>query len=209
MLGYDEFFPIQTTYSTGYEPYSVAVGDFDNDTQLDIVVANRGPAIHDFNKDGQADITVANHGTKNLVTFLGRGNGTFENQASYGVSFNFDPLVVGAGNFDKDERSEIVVAYEDMDNVDVFVTYDTGSFGHQITYITGYWSNFLAVGDFNNDTRLDLVVAHGQNDITYPTGSGPSSVVVGDFNHDTRLDIVVTNFYGKSIIRRQKKVRWS
>ncbi|CAF4144060.1 unnamed protein product, partial [Rotaria sordida] len=40
MLGYDEFFPIQTTYSTGTNPYSLAVSDFNNDTRLDIVVVN-------------------------------------------------------------------------------------------------------------------------------------------------------------------------
>ena len=61
----------------------------------------------------------------------------------------------------------------------------------------------------NNDTRLDIVVANGNDNnvsvllgygngsfhdqMTYSTGSYPSSVAVGDLNNDTRLDIVVAN----------------
>ena len=46
-------------------PYSVAVGDFNNDTILDIIVAN--------------------YGTNNLGVLLGYGNGTFANMVLYSV----------------------------------------------------------------------------------------------------------------------------
>ncbi|CAF5043191.1 unnamed protein product, partial [Rotaria sp. Silwood1] len=68
----------------------------------------------------------------------------------------------------------------------------------------------VTVVDFNNDTRLDIVVANfGDNTVsillgygngsfanqtTYSTGAAPQSVAVGDFNNDTLLDIVVANF---------------
>jgi hypothetical protein len=75
-----------------------------------------------------------------------------------------------------------------------------------------YGPRSVAVGDFNNDTWLDMVVANsivnkiaiylGDSDgtfskqIEYLTGSGsaPNMVAVSDFNNDSVLDIAVANF---------------
>ncbi|CAF2033924.1 unnamed protein product, partial [Rotaria magnacalcarata] len=79
-----------------------------------------------------------------------------------------------------------------------------------MTFSTGFLPQSVAVGDFNNDARLDIVVANNgsndvsvllgygngsfQNQMTFPTGSEPQSVAVGDFNNDTQLEIVVANY---------------
>ncbi|CAF3218384.1 unnamed protein product, partial [Rotaria socialis] len=78
-----------------------------------------------------------------------------------------------------------------------------------MTFSTGGEPLFVAVGDFNKDTRLDIVVTNSndnsvsvllgygngyfQNQMTFSTGSLPESVAVGNFDNDTRLDIVVAN----------------
>ncbi len=63
----------------------------------------------------------------------------------------------------------------------------------------------IAVCDFNNDDRMDIVIAiTGQNNIgillgygngsfAYPTMYSTGSIASDDFNNDTHLDIVATN----------------
>ncbi|CAF4854553.1 unnamed protein product, partial [Rotaria magnacalcarata] len=62
----------------------------------------------------------------------------------------------------------------------------------------------IAVGDFDNDTILDLVIANSgedsmsillgggdetfQNQTKYRVGPQPQSVIIGDFNNDSKFD---------------------
>jgi hypothetical protein len=117
----------RTTYASGggSSLRSIAVADINNDTQLDIIVANYGTdnigvlfgygngtfmsqmmmsmglkshpssiAIGDFNGDTQRDIAVANYGTKNVGMFLGNGKGTLTSQTMIDISFIFAPILL-------------------------------------------------------------------------------------------------------------------
>ena len=82
-LGYGNIlFSTQAIYSTGayWSPYSLAVADFNNDTYLDIVVAN--------------------YGFDNVGILLGYDNGSFRNQATYPTGSL--PCSVAVGDFDND-----------------------------------------------------------------------------------------------------------
>ncbi|CAF1951245.1 unnamed protein product [Rotaria magnacalcarata] len=134
----------------------------------------------------------------------------FENQESYGASLYFAPVTVGLGELDNDGHSEIAVAYDNCDYIDILVQYHTGAFPQRMTYITDTWPESVAVGNFNNDHRLDIIVistfchtvdilvGNGNGTCTsqtsYSTRLLPISVTVGDFNNDNRLDIVVANY---------------
>jgi hypothetical protein len=190
------------TYSTGESsaPYSVAVGDFNNDDQLDIVVANYNAA--------------------SVGVLLGYGNGTFSVVKIYSTGQGSTPRSVAVGDFDNDNRLDIVVANYGINSVGILLGYGDGTFGNQVTFSTGYYSAvfWLSVGDFNSDNRLDIATANFKGNnvgillgygngtfadvMTYSTGAGsaPTCVRVGDFNNDNRLDIAVTSSGTKSIV---------
>jgi hypothetical protein len=218
----------------------MAMADVNNDTQLDIVVANYGSnnigllfgcgngsfasqwifetgssshpsaiVIADVNDDNFLDLVVANYVSNTVPIFLGNGQGAFEPQTPYPTELLSASSFIGHGDFNNNGRSQIVIAYDDSDNVNIVLPYDTRFSSYFTSYTTGSSPWSVAVGDFNNDTRLDIVVANtGINNVsvllgygngsfaaqvTYATGSGPQSVAVGDFNNDTRLDLAVAN----------------
>ena len=78
-------------------------------------------------------------------------------QISYENGSVYVPFALASGDFNNDRQSEIVVAYEESDNVDILVVYNSGSFINQTKYSTDTFPYYVAVADFNNDTRLDTV----------------------------------------------------
>ncbi|CAF4261269.1 unnamed protein product [Rotaria sp. Silwood2] len=240
-------------YSTGYTTglYSIAVGDFNNDNHVDVVVANydsdnitifldfgnrsfesglsyttgldSGPcslAIGNFNNDSRPDIVDANNADNSIILFLFYGFGAFPNEKKVHTNTSYIPSRgVAFGDFDKDHRIDMVLADFKNDTITVLLGNDNGVFSSQTRYSTGRGSYpfSVATGDFNNDTRLDIVVANAHNDnvgiflgkgdgtffdqVTYSTEwkSEPTIVTVGDFNNDNRLDIVLTNYRDFSI----------
>ncbi|CAF1245157.1 unnamed protein product [Adineta steineri] len=183
--------PIQVEYN--YRPQSVAVGDFNNDTWMDIVVANRA--------------------TNNIAVFFGYGNaGLSSTSMTYSTGTNSTPCMVTVGDFNNDGRLDIVVANYGVNNVGIFLGIGKGAFESQSTIPTGSSRPLLIyVADLNNDKAQDMIIAnygtqsisifHGygygkfSNAITFFTGydSIPMSITVGDFNNDKHMDIAIAN----------------
>ena len=237
-------FGTETTYITGYDTSSAAVGDFNNDNRLDIVVTNgadknigvligyvnqmiarqmtlitdnnsrpRSFVINDFNNDNQRDIAVANSASHCIGIFLGYNNYSFTNQTTFDTGSDSSPQSIAAGDFNKDNYLDIVVANYGNDNIGVFLGDGNGSFSNQKTFTTGPYSQpySVAVDDFNNDTFPDIIVAnYGTNEvrvfvsdgngafadiivISTGYGSHPFFVVTGDFNNDQKVDFAVAN----------------
>ena len=89
-------------------------------------------------------------------------------------------------------------------------------FYSKVDYATGSAPVFVSDGDFNNDGKVDLVVANVNSNtvsvllrnatntgfdtkVDYATGSSPTSVNVGDFNNDGKLDLAVTNYASNTV----------
>ncbi|CAF1515417.1 unnamed protein product [Rotaria sordida] len=133
----------QDTYSTGADslPWSIALGDFNNDTQLDIVVANRN--------------------SNNIGVFLGHGNGKFEMIATYPTDSLSNPVSIVILDFNRDNKMDVAVANSFANTISIFLGYGNATFSNPMTYLTGYNSRpvWIAVGDFNMDGWMDIVVA--------------------------------------------------
>jgi hypothetical protein len=92
------------------------------------------------------------------------------------------------------------------------------SFAPPVKYDVGNDPVSIVAGDFNNDGRIDLAVAHlndeyvwvylGNGDGTFPTapsnklyvGWYASTVIAGDFNNDSRLDLALTGKSARAVV---------
>src|SRR5439155_10071580 len=91
--------------------------------------------------------------------FLGNGDGTFRAQVAYATGGN--PRSVVVGDFSGDGRLDLAALNNYTRNVSVLLGNGDGTFGPQATVSFASTDNLggLAVGDFNGDRKLDLVVA--------------------------------------------------
>ncbi|CAF4398521.1 unnamed protein product, partial [Rotaria magnacalcarata] len=174
--------------SVGSRPNSIAVGHFNQDVYQDIAVANSGSneigiflnngngtfakqvtystnssspysiGVGDFNQDNLLDIIVSNNGTKNIAFFLGYGNGTFALPRMYSTGA-FSSISFAICDVNKDRRLDIMAVSNDTGAIDILLGSFEG-FENQTTFSTGSYPQSVAVGNFNNDTRLDIVVAN-------------------------------------------------
>ena len=192
----DRTFIQQVVYSTDVRshPHTVIVGHFNDDTKL--------------------DIAVANHGSNSIGIFLGHGNGTVTSQINLSLD-DSSPYSIGIGRFNTDDRLDLVVTCKGTNNIAVLYAKGDGTFSTPIMYSTGSLSTTsVAVGQFNRDNRLDIAVANNDtnsvgillgvdggllNATTFKTESWLKSVVLTDLNKDNRLDIIVTNNWNRSI----------
>lgn len=142
----DGTFASPVTSYAGSGPGAFAVGDFNGDAELDVVVANTGR-----NGPGQ-----------NLAVLLGNGDGTFRSPNLYTVGGTPNSIIVA--DLDGDGRSDIAVISTDK-RVTVLVntgsSFTTRTFNVPTRYDYGLGiladrTDNLTAGDFNGDHKIDL-----------------------------------------------------
>lgn len=132
------------------------------------------------------------------------------NSTIYPAPANTSPGFSIAADLDRDGNPDIIST--DSSNPQLLVWYGTGGgkFGSAelIGHLDGPAGN-IAVGDFNNDGKLDILAATAQGNAidllinegnrtfsvrSISTPDLPNWVAVGDFNNDGKLDFAVSSF---------------
>lgn len=116
----------------------------------------------DFNLDGALDVATTNFLVGTVSVFLGYGNGTLAPQISLSIGVNSTTFGLARGNLNNDTIPDLVVANPNQNNIMVFIGRGDGRFDQGTAYSTGDGSSpdDVAIGDFNEDGRLDIVSAN-------------------------------------------------
>jgi len=180
-------------------------------------------AVGDFDQDGWPDLVTTDPWSFDVTVLLGNGDGTFAAGVSYAAG-DGPVFYVAVADFDQDGWLDLVTANpvdNDLDgvlepvpgDVRVLLGHGDGTFAAAVSYVVGVGPISVAVGDFDQDGRADLVTANGHVDPFFPPSSvtvllgdgdgtfaagvsyagGGWSVAVGDFNQDGWPDLVTAN----------------
>jgi hypothetical protein len=169
-------------YTVGFEPSSVAVGD--------------------FNGDGIPDLAATLYGASTVAVLLGNGSGGFSPAQTFAVGTG--PYSVAVADINGDGIPDLVTANLGGDSATVLIGNGSGGFtpASGSPFAVGSGPVYVAVGDFNGDGKVDLVTANSNsNNVTVllgalsPTSSllsttSPLTIVVGQ---SVPLSLAVSN----------------
>jgi alpha-tubulin suppressor-like RCC1 family protein len=216
---------VSPSVQTGYNYVSVYLG-YENISfitpYLTIGVGTKpaGVALGDLNNDGNLDMVTANGDSDDISVLIGNGDGTFvEPDVTYSVGD--EPKRVALGDLNGDSNLDLVVSNWKDYNISVLIGNGDGTFVEpDVTYIAGYelddslgpWE--VNLGDLDNDGDLDIVSScYGHDNITVWIGKGdgtftnisnyfiinPWASRIGDVDGDNDLDIVAANYGGSTV----------
>lgn len=188
----DGTFATRVKYNVGVysQPYSVAIGNINNDGNKDLVVAK---SVHNYG----AGISV----------LMNNGSGGFPSHTNYPTGGS--GYSVALGDFNGDGSLDAAMANYNYHVVSIFFNDGTGVFNPYVNHTTGTNPSSVAVGDLDGDNKPDLAVANYTSNtvsvflndgsggfptrIDYPTGRNPRGVAIGDLNGDGKPDLATAN----------------
>ncbi len=75
----------------------------------------------DFNNDNISNIPVANSGTNNILSLYCYGDGTFRNEASYRLGYDYRPYSIAVKDLDHNNWMDMVIACYGADHVQTLI----------------------------------------------------------------------------------------
>jgi Ca2+-binding RTX toxin-like protein len=198
----------RSDFTTGANPWSVAIGDLNGDGKPDLAIPNRN---------------------SNSVSVLMNTTAPGATAPSYAPRTDFTtgtwPRSVAIGDLNGDGKQDLAIANSFSDSVSVLMNTTlpgatTPSYDPRTDFRTGIQPVSVAIGDLNGDGKQDLAVANAGaasvsvlRNITalgatspiytartdFGTGSGPYSVAIGDLNGDGRSDLAIPNNSSNSV----------
>ena len=160
----------------------------------------------DVNGDGTQDVLIGGNGS--AAVLYGKGNGTFQSPVLL-TSGSYPLVDLAAGDLNGDGRMDLVCAIASPNaGIAVFLQNQDGSFSPGQVLITTYPNgSAVAVGDFNQDGKLDVLLGAvnllqylaGNEDGTFQQpehvygGGSTGQIALADFNRDGLMDFTAAN----------------
>jgi uncharacterized protein (TIGR03437 family) len=161
----------------------------------------------DFNSDGKTDVALPEMATSRVRLYFGNGDGTLRDGGGFktGAGWNFAPHLV-TGDFTGDQFTDLLVIGT-PDGNRIWLNDGKGGFNAGLR-LTGNYSYFPVVADFNHDGKQDLasdnfLLSGFQIHLSDSQGNlsvlpaiyslpGVYRMTTADFNGDGELDIAGT-----------------
>ena len=131
--------------------------------------------VTDFNADGNLDIAVTNQRSNNISVLLGNGNVApevqFQEQLRIHLPGSKSAETITVGDFDLDGNMDLAIANRKGNTLSILLGTGTGAFTNPFNFSVGDVRRrqpvSIAVGDFNGDSFLDVIVVNaGTNDVS-------------------------------------------
>ncbi|CAF0789803.1 unnamed protein product [Adineta ricciae] len=88
---------------------------------LDVHAQPSSVVILDINNDTYLDIAVANFGSSNIAVLFGDGNGNFGNGLLFNTGYRSYPYALNVGDINKDNLTDIVATNSGFGNIDIIM----------------------------------------------------------------------------------------
>lgn len=151
-------------------------GTFTLKATLPVGIDPTGMAIGDFNNDGNLDIAVANANSTYVSILLGNGDGSFSADPAFLAAS--DPGFIVAADFNKDGNVDLAITNNSsLGGVTILFGNGDGTFTPStVTYAQNTFATSLVLADFNNDGNADLALIGGNNSEIILQGFDPDSM---------------------------------
>ncbi|WP_324671428.1 FG-GAP-like repeat-containing protein [Hymenobacter sp. GOD-10R] len=197
-----------TTNSTVSVRLNDGTGEFNSGSEVNVGTRPVSLALGDVDNDGDLDFLTANSNSTTISLRLNDGTGTFSGTTEINTAYN--PEVVTLGDVDNDGDLDLIAAHVVSRVVVVRLNDGAGNFSGTVPLVLGLSAPYgLALGDADGDGDLDMFVANsGTNTVSVrlnngagtfggslqvPVGSNPTSVVLGDLDGNGTLDFITAN----------------